>query len=69
MYTSLTTHKTVGWSFKDAGALQACRMGTGGVDTGLQTTSNQPARQPLELAVTEETAALNDTRGQERSLL
>lgn len=61
----LTTHKAAGRSLKDAGAFQAFRMGTGSIDTNLQTTCHQPFRQPVELAVTQETVALNETGGDE----
>lgn len=69
-HTQLTTHKAAGRGLEDAGALEALRVGTGGIDTGLQSTCRQPVGQPVELAVTQEAVALNETveerRGEER---
>lgn len=62
-HTQLTTHKAAGGSLEDAGAFEALWVGTGSPDTGLQRTSHQPAGQPLKLAVTKETVALNETEG------
>lgn len=60
-HTLLTTHKAAGRGLEDAGALEALWVGTGGVDTGLQSTCHQPLGQPVELAVTQEAVALNKT--------
>lgn len=58
--TSLTTHEAPGRRLEEAHALQALWVGAGGVDTSLQTACDQPVRQPVELAVAQETVALND---------
>ena len=60
-HTQLTTHKTAGRGLEDTGALKALWVGTSGIDIGLQTKCHQPVRQPVELAVTQEAVALNET--------
>ena len=64
-HTQLTTHKAAGRGLEDAGALQALWVGTGGIDSSLQTTCHQPVGQPVELAVAQEAVALNETEEEE----
>lgn len=61
---TLTTHKAAGRNLKDALSLQTFRVGAGGIDTDLQTTCHQPVGQPVELAVTQQAVALNETGGE-----
>lgn len=56
----LTTHEAAGRSLEDAGAFEALWVGTGGAHTRLQQMRHQPAGQPLELAVAQETVALDE---------
>lgn len=56
----LTTHKAAGRSLEDAGAFEAHWVGAGGAHTRLEETRHQPAGQPLELAVAQETVALDE---------
>lgn len=59
----LTTHEAAGRSLEDAGAFQALWVGTGGAHARLQQAGRQPAGQPLQLAVTQEAVALDQTGG------
>lgn len=56
-----TTHEAAGRSLEDAGAFQALWVGAGGAHARLQQAGRQPAGQPLELAVAQETVALDET--------